>query len=83
MQRNLLMLLEAKTKELGENTALGIRSPFGWTEMTYSGISILAQRMGGYLIENGIKKGDKIALLSESTPEWSAAFFSIVLVAEQ
>ncbi|MBR2526688.1 AMP-binding protein [bacterium] len=80
MDKNLLMFLEAKTKELDENTALGIRSKFGWTEMTYKGVSILAQRLGGYLLDEcKIGKGDKVAILSESNPEWSAAFFSIVI----
>ena len=79
MKQNLLMFLEEKTKELSENTALGIRSKFGWSEMTYRGISILAQRLGGYLLEKGLQKGDKVAILSESNPEWSAAFFSIAI----
>ena len=79
MKKNLLMFLEEKTKELDENTALGIRSKFGWSEMTYKGISLLAQRLGGYLLEKGVQKGDKVAILSESNPEWSAAFFSIVI----
>lgn len=79
MIKNLLLFLEEKTKEFGENTALGIRSNIGWSEMTFKGISILAQRLGAYLINNGIEKGDRIAILSESTPEWSAAFFSIII----
>lgn len=79
MINNLLLFLEERTKDLSENTALGIRSNIGWSELTYKGISILAKRLGGYLIHNGIEKGDKIAILSESTPEWSAAFFSIVI----
>ena len=79
MIRNLLLFLEEKTKELGENTALGMRSNIGWNELTYKGINVLARRLGAYLINNGVEKGDKIAILSESTPEWSAAFFSIII----
>jgi long-chain acyl-CoA synthetase len=79
MIRNLLLYLEEKTKEYGENTALGMRSNIGWSELTFKGIGLLAQHLGSYLIHNGVQKGDKIAILSESTPEWSAAFFSIIL----
>lgn len=79
MIRNLLLFLEEKTKEYGENTALGIRSKIGWSELTFKGIGLLSQKLGAYLIEQGIEKGDKISILSESTPEWSAAFFSIIL----
>ena len=79
MIRNLLLFLEEKTNEYGENTALGIRSKIGWSELTFKGIGLLSQKLGAYLIEQGIEKGDKISILSESIPEWSAAFFSIIL----
>ncbi|MGN1125275.1 MAG: AMP-dependent synthetase/ligase, partial [Candidatus Gastranaerophilaceae bacterium] len=80
MHRNLLMFLEEKTNELGGDTALGMKSNIGWSELTYKGIGILAKRLGRHLIDLGVNKGEKIALLSESMPEWSAAFFSVILV---
>jgi len=77
--KNLLMFLEEKTNELGNNTALGMRSNVGWTELTYKGVGLLARRMGAYLIKSGIEKGDRVSILSQSMPEWTAAFFSIVI----
>lgn len=79
MHRNLLLFLEEKTNELAGQTALGMKTNIGANELTFKGISILARRLGSYLIDLGIEKGDKIALLSESMPEWSAAFFSIII----
>lgn len=79
MHRNLLLFLEEKTNELAGQTALGMKTNIGANELTFKGISILARRLGSYLIDLGIEKGDKVALLSESMPEWSAAFFSIII----
>ena len=66
MHRNLLLFLEEKTNELAGQTALGMKTNIGANELTFKGISSLARRLGSYLIDLGIEKGDKIALLSES-----------------
>lgn len=76
---NVLLFLEKKTSALANKNALGIKSYLGWRELTFKGLSILSQRLASYLIEKGIDKGDKIALLSESKPEWGSALFAAVL----
>lgn len=76
---NVLLFLEQRTSELANKNALGIKSYLGWRELTFKGLSILSQRLASYLIERGIDKGDKIALLSESKPEWGAALFAAIL----
>ncbi len=76
---NLLLFLEHRTSEFANQNALGIKSYLGWRELTFKGLSILSQRLASYLIEIGIDKGDKVALLSESRPEWGAVLFASVL----
>lgn len=76
---NILSFLEKRTKELENHIALGIRSSLGWSEITYRGLSVLSRRLASYLIEIGINKGDKIAILSESMPELGATLFANVL----
>ncbi len=76
---NILSFIEKRTKELENNIALGIRSNLGWDEITFKGLSILSRRLACYLIEIGINKGDKIAVLSESMPELGACLFANVL----
>ena len=76
---NVLVFLEKHTESLGNKIALGIKSYLGWRELTYKGLSILSRRLAGYLIERGMDKGDKIAILSESKPEWGATLFAAVL----
>mgnify|MGYP005772305593 CR=1 FL=1 len=76
---NLLAFLEQRSKTLENHIALGIRSNLGWNELTFKGLSILSRRLASYLIEIGINKGDKVAILSESMPELGATLFANIL----
>ncbi len=76
---NILSFIEKRTHELENHVALGIRSNLGWNEITFKGLSTLAKRLASYLIDIGIDKGDKVAILSESTPELGATLFANVL----
>ena len=79
-KQNILAFLEEKTKEHAHKVALGIRTPFGWKEFTYEGIGMLSRKLGHYLINGlGVKKGEKLAILSESKPEFGACVFGSVL----
>ena len=49
----------------------------GESAMTYAEFYEKTMQMVNLLQENGIKKGDKIVLLSENMPHWSVAYFSV------
>lgn len=76
---NLLLFLEKRTETLENKNALGMNTYLGWREITFKGLSILSKRLAAYLIDKGIDKGDKIAILSESKPEWGATLFASIL----
>lgn len=76
----ILLHLENKTADYQDRIALGIKGQYGWREFTYKGLGLLSRKIGRYLIEDlKIKKGDKLAILSESKPEYGACVFSSVL----
>ena len=76
----ILAHLENKTADYQGRVALGIKGQYGWREFTYKGISLLSRKIGRYLIEDlGIKKGEGLAILSESKPEYGACVFASVL----
>ncbi len=76
----ILSHLENKTADYEERTALGIKGQYGWEEFTYKGLGLLARKIARYLIEDvGIKKGESLAILSESKPEYGACVFASVL----
>ena len=76
----ILSHLENKTADYEERVALGIKGQYGWEEFTYKGLGLLSRKIARYLIEDvGIKKGESIAILSESKPEYGACVFASVL----
>lgn len=80
--RNSLILshIEDKTEDYANRIALGIRGKYGWREFTYRGIGLLSRKIAKYLIETvEVKKGECIAILSESKPEYGACVFASVL----
>ncbi|MBO6262298.1 MAG: AMP-binding protein [Bacilli bacterium] len=76
----ILSLMQDKTSDYGERIALGIKGLYGWREITYKGLSLLAEKTARYLIEDlEFKKGEGIAILSESKPEYGACVFASIL----
>jgi len=49
----------------------------GQDPMTYKELGEKVQEMIALLQENGIRKGDKVALLSENMPNWGVAYLSV------
>ena len=79
-KRNALQFLEDRTSDYSERVALGMKTNLGWNEFTYSGLGMLSRKVAHYLI-NGlqVQKGEKLAILSESKPEYGACVFGAVL----
>lgn len=70
----LLSLLENSTKLYGDNIAL---SYVNEESLTYNELSSKIEEIKDLLVKNGIKKGDKVAILSRNMPNWGIAFFAI------
>lgn len=43
----------------------------GWHDITWEDFEDRAQALAGYLHRQGVRKGDRVALLSENRPEWA------------
>jgi long-chain acyl-CoA synthetase len=77
---NVLSLLEDKTNDYARKTALGMKTNFGWRELTYDGLGLMARRLASYLINDlGIQKEEKMAILSESKPEFGVCVLASVI----
>jgi len=51
--------------------------PVGGESRTYTGLLEDAAAWSSWLLTLGLKKGDRVTILSESLPEWGAAYFGI------
>lgn len=79
-KQNALQFLQDKTSDFSERVALGMKTQLGWNEFTYSGLGMLSRKVGHYLINDlQIPKGERLAILSESMPEYGACVFGSVL----
>ncbi len=78
--KNILSILDYKTNDFDDKVALGIKTQLGWKELTYHGLGLLSRKIATYLINDlGIEKGETMAILSESKPEFGACVFASVL----
>ena len=77
---NILSILEDRTNEFSDRIALGIRTPLGWKEFSYKGIGLLSRKLASHLIlDVQVKKGERVAILSESKPEYGACVFASIM----
>ncbi len=77
---NMLSVLEDRTNEFSDRIALGIKTPMGWKEFSYKGIGLLSRKLASHLIMDvQVKKGERIAILSESKPEYGACVFASIM----
>ena len=78
--RNLLLFLQDKTRDYENKIALATRSAYGWKEFTYKGIGLLSRKIASWMIYDiKLGKGDRVATLCESKPEFGACFFASAL----
>ncbi len=78
--KDILSILEDKTRDYQEKIALGTKDTFGWKEFTYKGIGQLSRKVARYIIEElNVPKGERLAILSESKPEYATAVFASAL----
>lgn len=76
--KSVLDFMHSRSEKYSDSVAMSIKEGDRWREMTYGELSKRAIALCSYLIESGIKQGDRIALLSESKPEWGVAFFGSI-----
>ena len=77
---NVFSLLEEITVKYNDKTALGMKTSEGWNELSYNELGVLSRRLGSYFInELKIEKDERVAVLSESKPEYGVCVFGNVL----
>ena len=76
---SVLQILERVNGLYSDKIALEIFQKDGRMRMiTYAELTDRSRDISATLIKNGIEKGDRVCIFSESRPEWGIAFFGIV-----
>jgi long-chain acyl-CoA synthetase len=77
--RNLLDLLERAAQRYGARSALVARKRSGErTSITYRELRDRVHRAGLALVKRGVKRGDRVLLIGENSPDWVIAYFGIL-----
>jgi fatty-acyl-CoA synthase len=75
VSRDLGLLLNEQANRLGTHPAL----IGGGETIGYDVLADRAARIAGFLIEHGIRRGDRIGLLMNNSPEWVETFFGAAM----
>jgi len=78
VQINKRTLLEVLNGSCDQFANKNFVSWVGGEPVTYAQFGVKVSSVAKYLKDHGIKKGDKIAILSENQPNWSVAHFAII-----
>jgi len=74
----IIELLVAINKRFSDKTALQIKTKEGFRKLSYTELGARSAACSSTLKRLGVERGDRVAILSESRPEWAVAFFGIV-----
>ncbi|NJO89144.1 MAG: AMP-binding protein [Chloroflexia bacterium] len=78
MKRTVIQMLQTAAKNYSDTPYTNEKSDSGWIFKTYSEVEADSNYIGSYLIEAGIKKDDKIAILSEGRISWVTGEYGIL-----
>ncbi|MBD0373358.1 MAG: AMP-binding protein [Pyrinomonadaceae bacterium] len=73
-RKNILSFLDDYSRR-GEDVVFAHRRGLRVTRWSYARLTDAALRLACELKERGVKKGDRVLLCAENSPEWAAAFF--------
>jgi len=74
-------LFERSFRACAQSEALRFRGTDGsWTGITYAELDRHAERLARGLIANGITHGDRVAIISDSRPEWTLCDIALARV---
>ncbi len=76
---NFVKLMQQKFNTYGSQKAISFKDGENWQSLSYTQLFELIKSLSNYFKKQGIKKGDRIAILSESRPGWVVAFFASML----
>ena len=70
-------LLKENAQKYRHQVAFQIKADSSYRQYTYCQVEDIALLLQANLVKLGVKRGDRVALLSENRPEWSIAFLAI------
>jgi long-chain acyl-CoA synthetase len=76
--QDVLSVMQLKAEFYSDRAAFHLYEGGFWHSTSYAELAARVRTLSDYLIESGFRRGDKIAILSESRPEWAVVLFASV-----
>ena len=78
----MLTLTEKFTRvclDFSDREAMRIKSQSGWSIYRYRDLLSFARKIANWLTVQGMTKGEKVAIILDNAPQWSMAYFGVLL----
>ncbi len=72
--------VEAVSSRYAKRTCYRVFRTGEENDISYSQLNWYAEAAASYLLGLGVKKGDRVAIIGESCPEWMISYLSIVMI---
>ncbi|NQU04700.1 MAG: AMP-binding protein, partial [Calditrichaeota bacterium] len=70
-------LADKQASDFGSKPVMRTWTGSGYKEITYAEFNENVNAIAGWLVKEGIGKGDRVAILSENRPEWAETYLGI------
>ncbi len=80
MEKNIIESLWNRTEEIPDDPALITKEGGHWRETSFRELGEIVTSLASALLASGLKKGDKVAILSQTRLEWTLSDLSILTI---
>ena len=78
--KTIVDLIKIQAERIPDRIALQMANESGWEEYTYAETYHLSREVAWQLWESGLRKDDRVVLVSENQPEWCIAYLAAVQI---
>ena len=78
--KTIIDLIKIQAARIPDRIALQMANESGWEEYTYAETYTLSRQVAWQLWESGLRKDDRVVLVSENQPEWCIAYLAAVQI---
>ena len=73
-------LIKTQASRIPDRVALQMASEDAWEQYTYAETYTLSRQVAWHLWQTGLRKGDRVVLVSENQPGWCIAYLAVVQI---
>ena len=80
LPKTIVDLIKIQASRIPDRIALQMATESGWEAYTYAETYTLSRQVAWQLWESGLRKDDRVVLVSENQPEWCIAYLAAVQI---